>query len=119
MIAHLLTLLARVRADLGLAALPVEPRTRFAEALDSMGLVELLARLADDCGSTPAALERAAGHTFSTVADLATALVAAGGVGRAVAGRRAGRVGRRCARRAVGRRRQRHERRRCSCRAAG
>src|SRR5262249_10496884 len=69
----------RVQMELGCAAAtPVGPHCRFADVLDSMGLVEFLMVLADDCGITPAAVETCVGHRFGTVAELAAAMHAAG-----------------------------------------
>jgi 3-oxoacyl-[acyl-carrier-protein] synthase III len=51
---------------------------RFAEELDSMGLVEFLAGVADDCGTSVEWIEEVAGRRFTTVAELADALTAAG-----------------------------------------
>jgi 3-oxoacyl-[acyl-carrier-protein] synthase-3 len=50
----------------------------FADVIDSMGMVEFIGQIADDCGVEPEAIERAAGRRFSTVAALAQALHAAG-----------------------------------------
>jgi 3-oxoacyl-[acyl-carrier-protein] synthase-3 len=75
---HILRRLSEVRANLGLEPLPAGPHTRFAEALDSMGLVELVGVLAEDCGVSPDAIEGASSRRFGTVADLAAALTAAG-----------------------------------------
>jgi len=78
LIAHLLHRLHQVWASLGLEVLPDDPQLRFAEALDSMGLVEFVALLAGDCAVSAEAIEKAAGHRFTTVADLAACLTAAG-----------------------------------------
>jgi 3-oxoacyl-[acyl-carrier-protein] synthase-3 len=75
---HISRRLGEVRANLRLDPLPNNPNTRFADALDSMGLVELVGVLADDCGVSPEEVERAAGRRFGTVAELAAALTAAG-----------------------------------------
>ena len=62
--------------------LSIEPAagadTRLADEVDSMGLVELVALLAEDCGVTPDAIEKAVQHRFGTPAELADALAAAG-----------------------------------------
>jgi 3-oxoacyl-[acyl-carrier-protein] synthase-3 len=77
--AHLLERIDRVRRQLGEDADPgFGPTARFADLLDSMGMVEFLALLARDCGVTPADIEAAASHQFATVADLAQQLVTAG-----------------------------------------
>ena len=57
---------------------PVDANVRFADVLDSMGMVELLALLAEDCGVKPEAIEQAAKRRFGTIAELAQALHAAG-----------------------------------------
>jgi 3-oxoacyl-[acyl-carrier-protein] synthase-3 len=54
------------------------PDTPFADALDSMGMAEFLAGLADELGLSVAALEQLAGRRFTTVADLARTLQQAG-----------------------------------------
>ncbi len=67
-----------VRGDLGLEPLPNDENLRFADALDSMGMVELLGRLADDCGVGVERVERTAERRFDDVAKLARDLAAAG-----------------------------------------
>jgi 3-oxoacyl-[acyl-carrier-protein] synthase-3 len=77
--AHLLDCVRRVQSELGLAvAAPDGPDCRFADVLDSMGLVEFLVILAEDCATTTAAIEACVGHRFGTVAELAAAMRAAG-----------------------------------------
>jgi 3-oxoacyl-[acyl-carrier-protein] synthase-3 len=77
--AHLLQRLRQVRADLGLEpAAADDPGARFADLLDSMGLVEFLTVLAEDCGTSPGQIEDCAGRRFGTVAELAAAMDAAG-----------------------------------------
>lgn len=73
--AHLLRRLNEVlhRLD-GTAPVLDNPNTRFAEALDSMTMVELLVVLAEDYGVTASAIEECAGHRFGTVAELAACL---------------------------------------------
>ncbi len=67
--------LAAVRSELGLEPLPRDDAAMLlADAVDSMGLVELLAILAEDRGVRPEAIEKAAGHRFTTVASLALAM---------------------------------------------
>jgi 3-oxoacyl-[acyl-carrier-protein] synthase III len=76
---HLLQRLRQVRANLGLEPAETDdPGACFADLLDSMGLVELLTVLAEDCGTTPEQIERCAGRRFGTVAELAAAMDAAG-----------------------------------------
>jgi 3-oxoacyl-[acyl-carrier-protein] synthase-3 len=73
--AHLLNRLRQVQRNLGLdPAAPADANARFADLLDSMGMVEFLGLLADDCGLTPEAIETRVGRRFGTVADLARAL---------------------------------------------
>lgn len=76
--AHLLRRLREVQAALGLEARADGPEVRFAEAVDSMGLVEFVGLVADECGVTPEALEQAAGRRFGTVGEFAAALNTAG-----------------------------------------
>ncbi len=52
--------------------------SHFADVIDSMGFVEYIGQLADDCGVEPEVIERAAGRRFSTVGALAQALHGAG-----------------------------------------
>lgn len=75
---HLLRRLRQVQENLGLEPLADDPGVRFADAVDSMGLVEFLTLLAADCGVTPDAIEQTVGRRFGTVSGLATALEAAG-----------------------------------------
>src|SRR5262249_30841032 len=80
--AELRTLILRelraVRRALGLDPLPDDGSLRFADALDSMGLVELLGRLADECGVEVEEVEHAAGRRLGTGEGLARDLAAAG-----------------------------------------
>jgi 3-oxoacyl-[acyl-carrier-protein] synthase-3 len=69
-------LLARLREVSGLRA--ADAAARFADVLDSMGFVEFLALVADDCGVTVETIDRAAGRRYGTVSELAVALTAAG-----------------------------------------
>jgi hypothetical protein len=57
---------------------PVQAEDRFSDFFDSMGMVEFLARLADDCRVSVEAIEQCAGLQFGTVAELAAAMQAAG-----------------------------------------
>jgi 3-oxoacyl-[acyl-carrier-protein] synthase-3 len=75
---HLLERLRQVREQLGSAPTTAAAGARFADLLDSMGLVEFLVTVADDCGVTPAALERCVGRRFGTVGELAAAMQAGG-----------------------------------------
>lgn len=56
----------------------VVPDVPFAELVDSMGLVEFIGLLASDCGVRPEAIEQAVGRRFTTLTDLARAMVKAG-----------------------------------------
>jgi 3-oxoacyl-[acyl-carrier-protein] synthase-3 len=76
---YVLELVRGVQRELGFAAAaPEHPQTLLADVLDSMGLVELLAVLAEDCGVTPEAVEACVQHRFGTIGELASALHAAG-----------------------------------------
>ena len=73
--AHLLQRLRQVRANLGLDPADEDcPNVRFADVLESMGLVEFLTVLAEDCGATSGQIECCTERRFGTVAELATAM---------------------------------------------
>jgi 3-oxoacyl-[acyl-carrier-protein] synthase III len=75
--------------DLGRPApVTADPQTRFADLLDSMGLVEFLLIVARDYGTTPEAIEECVGREFGTVAELAADMVVAGLAGPAAAPRK-------------------------------
>src|SRR3954453_10951097 len=77
--AHLRSRLHEVRRRLGLDPVGEEAETRpLGTLLDSMGLVEFLVLVANDCGVTVEALEAAVNHQFDTLPHLAAALHAAG-----------------------------------------
>jgi 3-oxoacyl-[acyl-carrier-protein] synthase-3 len=76
--AHLLDRVALVRSNLGYEPDAVQPTARFADLLDSMGMVEFLTVVARDLGVAPGAVEEAVGHRFGTVAEVAERLAAAG-----------------------------------------
>lgn len=78
LIACLLARLNWVRDQLGQETLSVDAGTRFADALDSMGFVEFLALVADDCGVPVERIEQASGHRYGTVGQFAAALDASG-----------------------------------------
>jgi 3-oxoacyl-[acyl-carrier-protein] synthase-3 len=79
LVAHLFPRVRAVRQHLGLdAAAADDPGTRFADLLDSMGMVEFLLVVAEDCGARPADLEQCVGRRFGTVAELACGMHAAG-----------------------------------------
>src|SRR5438067_1110366 len=79
--------LRQVQSELGMTPLPPDdPAALLADQIDSMGLVELLAVLAEEYGLRTEEIERAAGHRFSTVASLAEALSKAIGAGSVSAG---------------------------------
>src|SRR5262249_17409413 len=75
--AHLLMRLRGVQENLGMLAAPDVPDGRFADLLDSMGMVEFLTVLADDCGVTPARIEGCVDRRFGTVVELAAAMYGA------------------------------------------
>jgi 3-oxoacyl-[acyl-carrier-protein] synthase-3 len=76
---HLLRRLEMVRQKLGYdCESPAGPDDRFADLIDSMGLVEFVAVLADDCGTTATDIEECVGRRFGTIAELARALQTAG-----------------------------------------
>jgi 3-oxoacyl-[acyl-carrier-protein] synthase-3 len=78
LVAHLLARLGQVREFLNAEAISLAADARFADALDSMGFVEFLALIADDCGVTVEEIERASDHRFGSVAELAAVLHDAG-----------------------------------------
>jgi 3-oxoacyl-[acyl-carrier-protein] synthase-3 len=76
----------RVQEDLGWTGpCPAGIHDRFADLVDSMGLVEFLLQTAEDCGTTPDAIESCVQRQFSTVWELAQAMHAAGLVPRGTA----------------------------------
>jgi 3-oxoacyl-[acyl-carrier-protein] synthase-3 len=75
----LIEVVRQVQRELGwTGAGPAGIHDRLADLLDSMGMVEFLLQAADVCGTTPAEIERAVGHEFSTVWALALAMHKAG-----------------------------------------
>jgi 3-oxoacyl-[acyl-carrier-protein] synthase-3 len=84
LIAHLLDRLRLVQRHLGVESAEAGPETRFADALDSMGMVEFLALVAADCDVTPAEVEECAGRRFSSITELALAMRHAGILPRGV-----------------------------------
>ena len=67
--------LRQVQRELGMMPIPHDdPELLLAEQLDSMGLVELLGVLADEFGVRAEDIEKTAGHRFSTIASLASAV---------------------------------------------
>src|SRR5438445_4963209 len=77
--AHLLNRLRLVQQNLGMATDPAaSSHARFADLIDSMGLVEFAAVLAEDCGVPPAAVEASVKGNFSTIAELAQAMHSTG-----------------------------------------
>src|SRR5258708_4994128 len=77
--AHLLDRIAEVRCNLGYEAEgPATMDARFADLLDSMGMVEFLGIVADDCGVSPTAIEECTERRFGTIAELAEAMGQAG-----------------------------------------
>jgi 3-oxoacyl-[acyl-carrier-protein] synthase-3 len=80
---HLLRRVTLVRENLGSSVdASCDADARFADLLDSMGMVEFLSILAQDCGASPAAIEQAVDRRFGTVAEVAGRLLAAGLVPR-------------------------------------
>src|SRR5262249_31673353 len=75
---HLLRRLGEVQQNLGFELTGDDPDPRLADAVDSMGLVELVAVLAEDFDVRPEVIEQTVGHRFGTVGELAEALAAAG-----------------------------------------
>ena len=71
--AHLLCRLHEVRSRLGLTG-EADAQTRFADAVDSMALVEFVGLLADECGVEPTDIEEAVGRHFTTIGELARVL---------------------------------------------
>jgi 3-oxoacyl-[acyl-carrier-protein] synthase-3 len=87
--AYLMARLQEVQGNLGHEATPADTNdARFADVLDSMGMVEFLALVADDLGIQPELIEKSVGRQFGTVAELAEALQEAG-VSSALRSRRA------------------------------
>jgi 3-oxoacyl-[acyl-carrier-protein] synthase-3 len=72
--AYLLRRLAEVQRNLGQLADSDSAATQFVDIVDSMGLVEFLAVVAEDCGVKPAAIEACVDRRFGTVGELAAAL---------------------------------------------
>ena len=75
---RLLARLRQMRDLLRQEPLALDAQTRFADAVDSMGFVEFLALVAEDCGVPVETIEQAAGHRYGSVGELAAALDAAG-----------------------------------------
>ena len=77
--AYLMARLQEVQGNLGHEATPTDANdARFADVLDSMGMVEFLALVADDLGIQPELIEKSVARQFGTVAELAEALQRAG-----------------------------------------
>jgi 3-oxoacyl-[acyl-carrier-protein] synthase-3 len=75
---QLLDRIHRVRQELGSPPVAANAQSRLGDLLDSMALVELVVRLAEDCGVAPEAIEESVQRRFSTVQELAQGLHAAG-----------------------------------------
>src|SRR3954447_17780125 len=73
---HLLMRLREVQQRLG-GDVDATALTPFAEAADSMGLVEFVGVVAADCGVKPEAVEEVAQRRFGTITELAAAMYAA------------------------------------------
>jgi 3-oxoacyl-[acyl-carrier-protein] synthase-3 len=77
--ARLLDRVRLVQENLGQPTEPLPtPEARFSDLLDSMGMVEFLALVAEDFGVPVEVIEDSVGGRFGTIADLAVALEAAG-----------------------------------------
>jgi 3-oxoacyl-[acyl-carrier-protein] synthase-3 len=82
--AHLLHRVRLMQENLGGSPeAACDPAARFADLFDSMGMVEFLNILAQDCGASPDAIEQTVDRRFGTVAELAGRLLAAGLIPRA------------------------------------
>ncbi|HEV2946072.1 MAG TPA: 3-oxoacyl-[acyl-carrier-protein] synthase III C-terminal domain-containing protein [Gemmataceae bacterium] len=77
LIEHLLTRLREVQRNFRFEETG-DPNVPLAEVLDSMGLVELVAILAEDFGVTPDTIEQAVGRKYGAIAEVARRLQAAG-----------------------------------------
>src|SRR6266487_3935747 len=77
LIEHLMTRLREVQKNFHL---PVsdDPTIHLADALDSMGLVELVAILAEDFRVTPDSIDQAVGRKYGAIVEVAYRLRAAG-----------------------------------------
>ncbi len=78
LVVRLLSRIHQVRKQLGHESIAIDADTRFADVLDSMGLVEFLALVAEDCGVPVETIEQAAGRRYGSIGELASALDAAG-----------------------------------------
>jgi 3-oxoacyl-[acyl-carrier-protein] synthase III len=78
---HLLGRIRQVHQNLGQAPAGLEkPDALFSDLLDSMGMVEFLALLAEDFGVAPGQIDQCVDGRFGTVADLAATLGTTGWV---------------------------------------
>jgi len=77
LIEHLLTRLREVQRNFRFEETG-DPNVPLSEVLDSMGLVELVAILAEDFGVTPDAIDQAVGRKYGAIAEVAHRLRAAG-----------------------------------------
>jgi 3-oxoacyl-[acyl-carrier-protein] synthase-3 len=75
---RLLLRLRQVRDQLGQGPLALDADTRFGDALDSMGFVEFLALVAEDCGVSVETIEQATGRHYGSISGLAAALKTTG-----------------------------------------
>lgn len=71
---RLIELLHQVRALQGQAPLAIDANSRFVDVVDSMGFVEFLATVAEDCGVPIETIERAAGRRYGSIGELASLL---------------------------------------------
>lgn len=78
LVVHLLSRMREVRQSLGGDTdLADDPDLRFADAFDSMAMVEFLLVLGEDCGVPPGRIEQCVRQHFTTVGELAAAMQAA------------------------------------------
>lgn len=76
---HLLERVRQVQIALAWAGPPAAGyQGKFADLLDSMGLVEFLLQLAEDYGTTPEIIEQVVNRQFGTIRELADALIEKG-----------------------------------------
>lgn len=78
LVSRLLDHLHQLRELQGQEPLAADANTRFVDALDSMGFVEFLARVAEECGVSVESIEQATGRRYGSVGELAAALDATG-----------------------------------------
>jgi 3-oxoacyl-[acyl-carrier-protein] synthase-3 len=77
LIEHLMTRLREVQSNFHFQEIG-DPNIPLVEVLDSMGLVELVAIMAEDFGVSPERIDEAVGRKYGTITELARRLLAAG-----------------------------------------